>query len=377
MQFQTSTAPPPPADWEGASEVSLQLPLRHIPAGDARIFEGWASLSTVDNQNDLIPAHLLEAAAEAYMRSNPVIIWHHIPILPIGRVLRMRVEEKGVYIRAEILQGTQIRSSVTGDNVDYASIATVADETWNLIKMGLVRGLSIRLRKRGPFKEHDTPYGKVREVQAVAAIIEISVTPLPVNVGCQIDGANMLAKALPLGKATPLGENTMSKILQAQEALNKALLEAAQAGQDIPPAFLENHDILNKALGITPNAPADPNASKIAELEAQIASLKGQPAPPRARQTLDANPGAPVRPADTTNTRGLMSKAIEIAGDPLMQEKLGLDLADIPHQYDLMTMITANSRGKILVREQLNISPHAQAYLQRIGQLHQEGKIRV
>lgn len=377
MQFQTSTAPPPPADWEGASEVSLQLPLRHIPAGDARIFEGWASLSTVDNQNDLIPAHLLEVAAEAYMRSNPVIIWHHIPILPIGRVLRMRVEEKGVYIRAEILQGTQIRSSVTGDNVDYASIATVADETWSLIKMGLVRGLSIRLRKRGPFKEHDTPYGKVREVQAVAAIIEISVTPLPVNVGCQIDGANMLAKALPLGKATPLGENTMSKILQAQEALNKALLEAAQAGQDIPPAFLENHDILNKALGMAPNAPADPNASKIAELEAQIASLKGQPAPPRARQTLDANPGAPVRPADTTNTRGLMSKAIEIAGDPLMQEKLGLDLSDIPHQYDLMTMITANSRGKILVREQLNISPHAQAYLQQIGQLHQEGKIRV
>lgn len=81
---------------------------------------------------------------------------------------------------------------------------------------------------------------------------------------------------------------------------------------------------------MAPNTPADPNASKIAELEAQIASLKGQPAPPRARQTLDANPGAPVRPADTTNTRGLMSKAIEIAGDPLMQEKLGLDLSDIP-----------------------------------------------
>lgn len=377
MQIQTATSPPPPADWEGAPEINLQVPLRHIPAGDARIFEGWASLSTVDSQNDVIPAHLLEKAAEEYMRSNPVIIWHHIPILPIGRVLRMRVEDRGVYIRAEILQGAQVRSSVVGDNVDYASIATVADETWNLIKMSLVRGLSIRIRKKGPFRTHDTPYGVVREVQAVAAIIEISVTPLPVNVGCQIDGANMLAKALPMGEATPLGENTMSKVLQAQEALNKALLEAAKAGQDLPTEFLQNHDILNKALGLAGDSPADPNAAKIADLEAQIAALKGQPAPPRARQTLNASPQGAVRPTETDNPRGLMSKAIEIAGDPILQEKLGLSLDDVPHQYDLMALITANSRGKLVVRNELNVSPHCQAYLNQIGQLYQDGKLRV
>ena len=379
MQFQNATAPPPPADWEGAPEIDLQVPLRHIPAGDARIFEGWASLSTVDNQNDLIPAHLLQDAATEYMRANPVIIWHHIPTLPIGRVLRMRVEDKGVYIRAEILQGAQIKSAVSGDNVDFPSIALVADEAWNLIKSSIVRGLSIRIRKKGPFKKHQTSYGEVREVQQVATILEISVTPLAVNTGCQIDGANLLAKALPMGGANPMGANKMkSPLQQAQEAYMKALIDAGKSGAEIPEDVAKNHDVLSKALGAPDDAPPeDPNAAKIASLQAEIARLQATPAPPRSRQTLESNPGAAVKPVTTTDTSGLLSKAIEISGDPIQAQKLGFEIDDLPHQYDLMKMITAKSNGVIKIKDGLQISPHGQAYLQSITQLHQDGKIRL
>lgn len=364
MQFQTATPPLPPDDF--AAEVTLQAPLRHIPAGDARIFEGWASLSTVDYQNHRIPSILLQDAAAEYMRKNPVIIWHHIPTLPIGRVLQMRVEDRGLYIRAEILQGAQIKSSVEG-NVDFPSIALVADEVWNLIKSSLVRGLSIRLRKRGPFKETNTPLGTVQEVQEVAIIYEISVTPLPVNPGCQIDGANLLAKALPM----PQKDTTMSELLKAQEHLLRLAADAAEKGQTVPQAFLDRHNLLTKAFDATP----DPKANEIARLEAQIAQLKGQTAPPRAAQTMGSSTGAIAPPNVSSDPRSVMSKAIELAGDPIAAEKLGIDLGDLPPANDLMSLITVQSKGKIRIHQEINVSPQTQRYLQTVGNLAAQGKL--
>lgn len=384
MQFQTATPPPPPADWEGAPEINLQIPLRHIPAGDARIFEGWASLSGVDYHDHSIPALLFEEAAAEYMRKNPVILWDHIRSLPIGRVLRMRIEERGVYIRGEIFQGEQIRSAVTGD-VDHPSIAMVADEAWNLIKLGGARGLSIRCKKRGPFKEINTSYGTVKEPQEIVLIYEISVTPIQVSPGAQIDGVNLLAKALSW--APPPGEETMTKeeLLAAQEALLKASREYAKSGEELPSEFLERHDILTKALGGSPPGSGDggdlekglelKRQQEIDDLKKRLTDLETIPAPSRARQTLDSSPAAAVRPTGPVDAKHALTKAVELAGDPVKSARLGFEIDELPYPADLFKMIAAKSNGKIRVREEISISPHAQEYCQRVSQLVEQGKL--
>ena len=169
-----------------------------------------------------------------------------------------------------------------------------------------------------------------------------------------------------------------SPLQQAQEAYMKALIDAGKSGAEIPEDVAKNHDVLSKALGAPDDAPPeDPNAAEIARLQAEIARLQATPAPPRSRQTLESNPGAAVKPVTTTDASGLLSKAIEISGDPIQAQKLGFEIDDLPHQYDLMKMITAKSNGVIKIKDGLQISPHGQAYLQSITQLHQDGKIRL
>jgi len=88
---------------------------------DQRIIEGFASTPALDRGGDVM-------APEGAQFSLPMpLLWQHQQDKPIGHVLSARVTPKGIHIRARIEKG----------------VLPFIEDAWQLIKSGLVRGLSI------------------------------------------------------------------------------------------------------------------------------------------------------------------------------------------------------------------------------------------
>lgn len=91
---------------------------------DAGIITGIASTPSTDRMEDIV-----EPEGAEFKLPIP-LLWQHDSSSPIGHVTEARVSAKGIEITAKIARG----------------ISDEIDKAWNLIKNGLVRGLSIGFR---------------------------------------------------------------------------------------------------------------------------------------------------------------------------------------------------------------------------------------
>lgn len=93
---------------------------------ELRELDGFASTPSPDRVGDIV-----EPKGAIFKLPMP-LLWQHDPHKPIGHVLSVAVEEKGLRIKARIAKG----------------VLPYIDDAWALIKAGLVRGLSIGFTSR-------------------------------------------------------------------------------------------------------------------------------------------------------------------------------------------------------------------------------------
>jgi len=96
--------------------------------GAERIIEGIASTPELDRQGDV-----MEPSGAKFTLPMP-LLWQHRHDQPIGHVIAASVTDAGITIRAQIAKG----------------VLPFIEEAWQLMKEGLVRGLSIDWRPLAP-----------------------------------------------------------------------------------------------------------------------------------------------------------------------------------------------------------------------------------
>lgn len=89
---------------------------------DRRLIEGYASTRDLDRTGDVVQPGAFEESLREFL-ANPVVTYMHDWSNPIGKVIDARIDEVGLFIRAEISE--------------------TADRVWKLIEEGILRAFSI------------------------------------------------------------------------------------------------------------------------------------------------------------------------------------------------------------------------------------------
>ena len=352
MIAEASQVPPPPT---GASTAFVPFEigakqLYHIPDPQGRrLIEGWASLRGIDWQDEEILPESFEQGAMEYLTKNPVLLWDHQRHIPLGKVLALTITDDGLFMQAEIFSPTpqELEQIQKLDQLSegYHSYLLKANEVWWGIRQGLIRGLSVqgRTRRRAVWSPE---LGKFVHQGVETLLHEISVTPTQVHPGSRITGVNTLAKALEITKALPLIERnyTMNEKQKRAMELQSMYFESLKDlgdGTEVPEEMLRVHELLSKAIKVDEPSTAlptvaSPNVAKneketpeqlavletllkkalqqhLAPLQEQVNRLSQQPAPIRARVTMNAPEGAAPKPLGQTNSYGgAIEKALQV-----------------------------------------------------------------
>jgi len=144
---------------EQAAEFVLDTKATVTEVGDGElIIEGYASDFDNDRQDEAFEPGAFDTAIKSFME-NPVLLYHHNFERALGRVLELRRDAKGLFMRAAI---------------DPPATGSWAEDIYNKVRSGTIKGLSVG----GKFFRKQTPAGpKIHR----ADLMEISVTPMPVN----------------------------------------------------------------------------------------------------------------------------------------------------------------------------------------------------
>lgn len=122
------------------------------------IIEGYASDFENDRQDEAFEPGAFDTAIKSFME-NPVLLYHHKFDQSLGRVLELRRDQKGLFMRAA---------------VDQPAPGSWAEDIYNKIRSGSIKGLSVG----GKFYRRMVDgLPKIHK----ADLMEISVTPMPVN----------------------------------------------------------------------------------------------------------------------------------------------------------------------------------------------------
>lgn len=165
---------PPMQDTKAQFGLNTPGHVKAMEDGKLRI-RGLASDAGLDRDNEAFLPGAFDRGMKAYMASNPVLLYHHMPDKPLGRVVDYEYDEQGsLIVEAEI-------------DPPAEGAADWHVEAYNSIKNHATKGYSVGgystdpvtgLRVGGGFKRTLTADGpRIYE----ADVQEISVTPLPVN----------------------------------------------------------------------------------------------------------------------------------------------------------------------------------------------------
>lgn len=129
----------------------------HEEAGDL-VIEGYASDFEDDRQDEAFEPGAFDSAIKAFME-NPALLYHHDFSKALGRVVDLRKDERGLYMKAVI---------------DKPSAGSWAEDIYHKVKSGTIKGLSVGGRF---FRKNIGGKQRIHK----ADLMEISVTPMPVN----------------------------------------------------------------------------------------------------------------------------------------------------------------------------------------------------
>ena len=131
-----------------------------ITSDKERIIEGYASTSSIDSVNDIVLPSAFEKSLEKFLSGRGTLLFNHDPNQVVGPIIAAKIDNKGLYITAKVGKGWK-----------------TADEVWNMIKAGAVKGFSIGFIPKDAEYDHEKDVRIIKEVD----LIEISVTPIPAN----------------------------------------------------------------------------------------------------------------------------------------------------------------------------------------------------
>lgn len=123
------------------------------------LIEGYASDYREDRDGEAFEPGCFQKSLQKYLDTNPVLLYHHKTSQALGQVLSARLDPNGLWVKARI---------------DKPAPGSWAQDVFQKVKRGTIRGFSVG----GQFKRRFTEKGwKIHD----ADIVEISVTPTPVN----------------------------------------------------------------------------------------------------------------------------------------------------------------------------------------------------
>lgn len=127
---------------------------------DGIYVEGYASEFGLDRQDEMFEPGAFTDSMKAFMDSNPVLLFHHKFDNALGKVIEWSLDKKGMWIKAHL---------------DKPEPNTFLADVFNKVKSGTIKGFSVG----GKFHRRESSGGVTRIHKA--DIMEISLTPLPVN----------------------------------------------------------------------------------------------------------------------------------------------------------------------------------------------------
>lgn len=132
---------------------------------EERIIEGIASTPVTDRQGDIVEP-------EGAVFNLPIpLLWQHRSSEPVGNVIKAKVSKQGIWIRAQIAK-----------HDEPGELKNLLDKAWGMIKLGLVRGLSIGFK---PLESSDIE-GTWGQRFNLWEWLELSAVTIPANADASI-----------------------------------------------------------------------------------------------------------------------------------------------------------------------------------------------
>lgn len=136
-------------------------------AGDGSILiEGYAADWLMDRQEEAFEPGAFEEGVKAFLETNPILLYHHNPAQALGTVLEAKIEPAGLWVKAK---------------VDKPAVGSWAEDVYNKIKSGTIRGFSVggRFWRRGRPRPGGGPMtgGRIFKTDWT----ELSITPSPIG----------------------------------------------------------------------------------------------------------------------------------------------------------------------------------------------------
>lgn len=193
----------------------------NLPEEDFITIKGFANTTDKDRVGDIIIADAWKQGGLDNYLKNPVILAFHDHSQPIGTMTDFMVSDKGLEITAKI--------------------SKYAEETFNLIKAGVLKAFSvgIRIKDAKYIPEDDTFYIKDLE------LMEVSVVSVPANQNCIFNVSKSFENAAELSEfkkqfsATPVEqpEDTNEQLKEAaKEKGTKPIMDKTELEQIIKAA---------------------------------------------------------------------------------------------------------------------------------------------
>ena len=218
---------------------------------DVLYIEGPLSTDVIDRTGDVIDQASINFDD---FKKNPVLLFHHNPEWPIGKVLKLTKNKdlgngrRGLWIRAAIIGNTD-----------------KAREVLKLVKNRIVRGFSIR-GKATAKKRVCLSKGICHNVLLNLNVVEATVTPTPANQDTLFDVAKALIDiSSPAIDPSGPGNDTLKEEAHMTETDGTGT-GAKDTQLQIPPELLEQLEALNTNLTAL--------ADRMTKVETEIATLK-------------------------------------------------------------------------------------------------------
>ena len=133
--------------------------ITETPSGDV-IVEGWATTYDEDLMDEAFEPGCWEKGVRDWLHRNPQVLFQHSYDVPLGLVEDVRLEKKGMWIRA------RLDAPVPGSR---------ADDIVRRVVRGSLRAFSIG----GRWKRRADAFGRTRIYEAIP--LEVSIASVPVN----------------------------------------------------------------------------------------------------------------------------------------------------------------------------------------------------
>jgi len=192
--------------YQGAIKtLDSQIQKFKVAESDARIIEGYFTTTAVDRGGDISLTSAFEKTLGVYMQ-NPILTYMHSIKDVIGKVLEYRVDDAGIWIKAQIAKGVKL-----------------ADEVWALIEQGMIKGFSYGYKTL--LEEPGTLDGKKVTYLKEVDLYEIAVVSLPMNGTALFSlGADGAVKSVTMKIETKLGKTDEEVIdVEAEEVETKEI----------------------------------------------------------------------------------------------------------------------------------------------------------